>query len=100
MPKITFIEPDGTRREVDATSGDSAMLAAIHNGVEGIIGECGGSSICATCRCYVDEAWRQRIGPPGSTEAMRRLPLHSGVASKLAIISSGALISLGVSSAR
>ena len=69
MPKITFVEPDGTRREVDATPGDSAMLAAIHNGVEGVIGECGGSCICATCHCYVDEAWTQRIGPPGPTEA-------------------------------
>lgn len=57
MPKVTFIEADDTRREVDAVSGDSAMQAATHNGVSGIIGECGGSCICATCHCYVDEAW-------------------------------------------
>jgi 2Fe-2S ferredoxin len=68
MPKITFIEPSGGRRVVDAASGDSAMQAATRNGVEGVIGECGGSCICATCHCYVDEAWRQRVGPPGDVE--------------------------------
>ena len=69
MPKIIFIEPNGTPREVDAASGESAMQAATRNGVEGIIGECGGSCICATCHCYVDEAWSERIGPPGPAEA-------------------------------
>jgi ferredoxin, 2Fe-2S len=69
MPKITFSEPDGTRREVDARLGESAMQAATRNGIEGIIGECGGSCICATCHCYVDQAWRQHIGPPGQAEA-------------------------------
>ena len=69
MPKVTFIEADGMRREVDATPGDSAMQAATHNGVAGIIGECGGSCICATCHCYVDEAWMERLGPPGDAEA-------------------------------
>jgi 2Fe-2S ferredoxin len=69
MPKVTFVEPDGTRRPVDASLGESAMQAATRNAVNGIIGECGGSCICATCHCYVDEAWSRSVGPPGDIEA-------------------------------
>lgn len=69
MPKISFVEPDGTLCLVDAVLGESAMQAATRHGVDGIIGECGGSCICATCHCYVDEAWRARIGPAGDAEA-------------------------------
>lgn len=68
MPRITFIEPGGAQRVVDAAVGESAMRAATRNGVDGIIGECGGSCICGTCHCYVDEAWRERVGPRGGVE--------------------------------
>ncbi len=69
MPIITFVESNGTRRAIDVAVGENAMQAATRNGVVGIIGECGGSCICATCHCYVDDEWRQRIGPPGDVEA-------------------------------
>lgn len=54
MPEITFIEPDGTTRTVTATPGESLMLAATRAGIQGIIGECGGSAMCATCHCYLE----------------------------------------------
>ncbi|GLH77204.1 ferredoxin [Bradyrhizobium sp. SSBR45G] len=69
MPRITFIEPDGTLRTVDAERDESAMQAAKRNSVDGIIGECGGSCICATCHCHVDAAWIDRVGPAGDIEA-------------------------------
>ena len=53
MIKITFIEEDGTRREIDAKIGEPLMYAARDAGVAGIIAECGGSAMCATCHCYV-----------------------------------------------
>ncbi|WOH80421.1 2Fe-2S iron-sulfur cluster-binding protein [Bradyrhizobium sp. BEA-2-5] len=31
------------------------MHGAVFNGVEGIVGECGGNAMCATCHVYVDE---------------------------------------------
>jgi 2Fe-2S ferredoxin len=55
MTRLTFIEPSGARREVEATNGQSVMLAATGAGVDGIAAECGGSCICATCHCLVIE---------------------------------------------
>lgn len=55
MPTITFREPDGTRREVSASDGESLMVAATRANVSGIIAECGGSAMCATCHCYLVE---------------------------------------------
>jgi len=63
MPKITFIEPDGTRREVDATIGTTVMEAAVQNQVMGILAVCGGACACATCHVYVDAAWMEKTGP-------------------------------------
>ena len=54
MPTIIFIEKSGARRAVEATVGESLMVAATRAGVEGIVGECGGSAMCATCHCYAD----------------------------------------------
>jgi 2Fe-2S ferredoxin len=68
MPKVTFIEPDGTPVEVQAQSGESLMEAAIDNDVAGIIAECGGACSCATCHVYVDPAWADRLPPPDPLE--------------------------------
>ena len=54
MPKIIFVEADGSRHEVDAKSGISIMENAIANNIDGIEAECGGSCMCATCHCYVE----------------------------------------------
>jgi 2Fe-2S ferredoxin len=67
MPKITFIEHDGTEHTVDATVGDSVMETALAKSVPGIVAECGGSCTCATCHVYVDEAWADRL-PPAAPE--------------------------------
>jgi 2Fe-2S ferredoxin len=56
MTRITYVEPSGSEVTVDVTEGWSLMQAAIANGVDGIVGECGGSCACATCHCYVDPA--------------------------------------------
>ena len=53
---------------VDVPGGWSLMLGATSNGVDGIVGECGGSCACATCHCYVDEAHAVTLPPPGESE--------------------------------
>ena len=68
MPRITFIEPSGVRREIDAPVGISLMEAAAQNGVSGIVAQCGGACACATCHVYVDEAWREATGEPAPME--------------------------------
>lgn len=62
MLTITFIHPDGRSQSVDANEDDSAMLAALTHGVDGIVAECGGGAVCATCHVYVDENWIGRLG--------------------------------------
>lgn len=68
MTTITYIEPAGQRVDVDVPDGWSLMQAAITNGVDGIVGECGGSCACATCHCYVDLGRLNDLLPPGPTE--------------------------------
>lgn len=54
MAEITYVEPSGAAVTVTVPDGWSLMQGATTNGVDGIIGECGGSCSCATCHCYVD----------------------------------------------
>ena len=68
MPKITYIEHDGTVRTVDAEVGATVMETAIRNSVPGIVAECGGACSCATCHVHVDEAWSEKVGPPSPME--------------------------------
>jgi len=68
MPKISYIEHDGTERTVDAEVGATVMETAIRNSVPGIVAECGGACSCATCHVHVDEAWSEKVGPPSPME--------------------------------
>ncbi|MGI3166260.1 2Fe-2S iron-sulfur cluster-binding protein [Pseudooceanicola sp. 200-1SW] len=68
MVKVTFIDHDGTQTTLEAAEGDSVMETAIANGIDGIVAECGGSMMCATCHCYVDDAWIERTGTRSESE--------------------------------
>jgi len=68
MVSITFVHADGTKKQVEAAPGTSVMQAARDNGIDEIIAECGGSMSCATCHCYVDEAWTDSTGERGEIE--------------------------------
>jgi ferredoxin, 2Fe-2S len=71
MPKVTYVEFDGTAYEVDVPVGTSIMRGAVDNNVPGIDADCGGECACATCHVYVDAAWLAKTGlpAPGSQEA-------------------------------
>lgn len=56
MPRVTFVQPDGEHRVVEVPVGVSVMKAAVNNAVPGIVAECGGSCMCATCHVYVGAA--------------------------------------------
>lgn len=67
MTMIVFRQPDGSERLIEAEAGTSVMQAAILNGVEGIVGECGGSAMCATCHVHVEEG-AEAFDPMSGTE--------------------------------
>src|SRR5215831_4501075 len=60
MPKITFIERDGTRREVDAPVGSSVLEIAHRHDID-IEGACEGSLACSTCHVIVDPEWYELL---------------------------------------
>lgn len=60
MPKITFVERNGTRREVDAPIGMSVMEIARRHDID-IEGACEGSLACSTCHVIVDPQWYGRL---------------------------------------
>jgi ferredoxin, 2Fe-2S len=61
MPTIHIVRADGSRYELAAPVGSSVMQLLVGAGETGIVGECGGSAMCATCHVYVDEAWTDRL---------------------------------------
>jgi 2Fe-2S ferredoxin len=67
MPKMVFIERDGTRREVDAPLGLSVLEIAHRHGVD-IEGACEGSLACSTCHVIVDPEWFPRLAKPTEDE--------------------------------
>jgi ferredoxin, 2Fe-2S len=68
MVKITFTDNTGKSLTIDAEPGSTVMETAIKHGIPGIEAECGGACACATCHIYVDEAWREKVGPPSPME--------------------------------
>ncbi len=67
MPKMTFIEPDGTRREVEAPEGLSVMEIAHRNDIE-LEGACEGSLACSTCHVIVDAEWYAKLDEASEEE--------------------------------
>jgi 2Fe-2S ferredoxin len=61
MPKVIYIEHNGTKHEVNVDSGLSIMEGAVQNSVPGIVADCGGSCACATCHVYLDENWENKF---------------------------------------
>ncbi len=56
MPKMTFIYPDGSKRDVEAPLGLSLLEIARLHDID-IEGACDGSLACSTCHVIVDPDW-------------------------------------------
>ncbi len=67
MPRLVFIEPDGTRKDVDAPLGLSVLEIAHRNDID-IEGACEGSLACSTCHVIVDPNWFNRLEEPSEDE--------------------------------
>jgi len=68
MPKVTYISHEGEVTEIELQEGWTVMQGATFNGIDGIIGECGGSCACATCHVYVDERYLDLLPPMQENE--------------------------------
>lgn len=69
MPTVTYIKYNGSIEEIHVEPGTSVMQGAVDNMIDGIMGDCGGVCSCATCHCYVDDAWADKVGKPSDVEA-------------------------------
>ncbi|MBF0248055.1 MAG: ferredoxin family 2Fe-2S iron-sulfur cluster binding protein [Alphaproteobacteria bacterium] len=57
MPKMTFIDSDGNRKDVD---GLSVLEIAHKNGLD-LEGACEGSLACSTCHIVVSDEWFDKL---------------------------------------
>jgi ferredoxin, 2Fe-2S len=77
MPKVVFIEANGNRREIHASSGKTLMEIGRDAGLD-IEGACDGAMACSTCHVIVDESWAGKI-PPKTDDEQDMLDLALGV---------------------
>lgn len=68
MPTITYLQPNGAETTLDVDPATSVMRAAVNAGVPGIIGECGGQAMCATCHVYVHAGSLEGLPEVGDDE--------------------------------
>lgn len=68
MAVLTFVTADGTETPVDVEPGANIMRTALAANIIGIVAECGGAAMCATCHVYVDEADQGALGPISAVE--------------------------------
>lgn len=66
MPTAIYIDANGNQFEAELELGQNLMDGAVNNMIDGILGECGGVMSCATCHCYVDPAWQDKV--PAASE--------------------------------
>lgn len=63
MVNVKYVHSSGSVTELAVPAGTSVMQAAVNHGLDGIVGECGGAAMCATCHVYVDEADSGKFPP-------------------------------------
>ena len=68
MPRVLYIEADGTEHTADAPEGWTVMEGAVKNNIPGIDADCGGACACATCHVYVEPEWVEATGAPAPME--------------------------------
>jgi 2Fe-2S ferredoxin len=84
MPKVIFNQLSGLRREIDEPAGITLMEAAVSNGVDGIVAQCGGACACATCHVYVAPQWFDQLAPrEDMEEAMLEIAWEPRATSRL-----------------
>jgi 2Fe-2S ferredoxin len=68
LPKVTYVQADGAATVVESSAGISVMAVAVANAIDGIVAECGGNLMCATCHVYVEPGQVERLPPVADDE--------------------------------
>ena len=68
MPSVTYVDCHGQATTLEVALGETVMRGALDHDLPGIVAECGGGLACATCHCYVDDAWAAAAGTPASQD--------------------------------
>jgi 2Fe-2S ferredoxin len=68
MAEVTYVRAGGERRTLDVPEGTSLMIGAVSHQLDGIVGECGGQMMCATCHVYVEPEFLGRLAAPSDDE--------------------------------
>ncbi|MBF0304522.1 MAG: ferredoxin family 2Fe-2S iron-sulfur cluster binding protein [Alphaproteobacteria bacterium] len=67
MARMTFIDKDGTRHEVEAAEGLSVLEIAHRNKID-LEGACEGSLACSTCHVVVAPEWYGKLSEASEDE--------------------------------
>ena len=57
MPKITYVEHNGTTHEIEVSVGTTLMQGAVRHLIPGIEGDCAGLCACGTCHIYITDGF-------------------------------------------
>lgn len=68
MTKVSYVHDDGSIDELVVDPPTSVMRAAVSAGIAGIVGECGGQAMCATCHVYVRSDVMDELPPMSADE--------------------------------
>lgn len=68
MANVKFIHTDGREEFLEVSAGTSLMHAATGAGIDGIVAECGGAAMCATCHVYIEVSDVSRLVPVNEVE--------------------------------
>jgi len=74
---MTFIDRDGSRKDVDAPAGLSVLEVAHRNMID-LEGACEGCMACSTCHVVIDPAWADKL-PAASEEEEDMLDMTFGL---------------------
>ena len=67
MVKITFIDKNKVKKDVDCNSGETLLEVIKNNNID-LIGACDGACACGTCHIYIDEETLKKIDPASENE--------------------------------
>lgn len=68
MPSVTYIKANNEEATLNVPNGMTLMHGATLNNIDGLLAECGGAMICATCHCYIDDSFSNLIKPATNEE--------------------------------